>query len=116
MAILILAVGVASRLGETGGGASASAGLGCGGMNDPTTPGSQGTGAPTGIDPERVSRWFVDNIPGVALPLEFHRIAGGRSNLTFEVHDGAGTRFVLRRPPTSHVLPPPPPMSPRSRI
>jgi aminoglycoside phosphotransferase (APT) family kinase protein len=85
-------------------------------MNDPATPGSQGTGAPTGIDPERVSRWFVDNIPGVALPLEFHRIAGGRSNLTFEVHDGAGTRFVLRRPPTSHVLPTAHDMSREHRI
>jgi aminoglycoside phosphotransferase (APT) family kinase protein len=74
-------------------------------MNDPTAPGAQGTGAPAGIDPERVSVWFVENIPGVVLPLGFRRIAGGRSNLTFEIRDAAGTGYVLRRPPTSHVLP-----------
>ena len=74
-------------------------------MNDSTAPASQGTGGPAGIDPERVSAWFVDNIPGVALPLQFRLIAGGRSNLTFEVRDTAGSRYVLRRPPTSHVLP-----------
>ncbi len=74
-------------------------------MNDSTAPASQGTGGPAGIEPERVSAWFVDNIPGVALPLQFRLIAGGRSNLTFEVRDTAGSRYVLRRPPTSHVLP-----------
>ncbi len=74
-------------------------------MNDSAAPGSQGTGVPVGIDPERVSAWFVDNIPGVVLPLQFRLIAGGRSNLTFEVRDGGGVRYVLRRPPTSHVLP-----------
>lgn len=74
-------------------------------MNDSDASASRGTGVPAGIDPERVSAWFVDNIPGVVLPLEFRLIAGGRSNLTFEVRDGGGTRYVLRRPPTSHVLP-----------
>jgi aminoglycoside phosphotransferase (APT) family kinase protein len=38
-------------------------------------------------------------------PLQFTLIAGGRSNLTFGVHDAAGRRFVLRRPPTGHLLP-----------
>jgi aminoglycoside phosphotransferase (APT) family kinase protein len=47
----------------------------------------------------------VQNIPGVVLPLQFDRVAGGRSNLTFEIRDAAGHRYVLRRPPTSHVLP-----------
>jgi aminoglycoside phosphotransferase (APT) family kinase protein len=69
------------------------------------SPATQGTGAPTGIDPEKVSAWFLRNIPGVVLPLDFHRVAGGRSNLTFEVRDASGTRYVLRRPPVSHVLP-----------
>ena len=85
-------------------------------MNDSTAPASQGTGDPTGIDPERVSAWFADNIPGVVLPLRFRRIAGGRSNLTFEVRDAAGTRYVLRRPPTSHVLPTAHDMSREHRI
>ncbi|HEY3809835.1 MAG TPA: phosphotransferase family protein, partial [Acidimicrobiales bacterium] len=70
-----------------------------------TVPVSEGTGALTGIDSQRVSAWFVANIPGVVLPLEFHRVAGGRSNLTYEIRDGGGHRYVLRRPPTSHVLP-----------
>jgi aminoglycoside phosphotransferase (APT) family kinase protein len=74
-------------------------------MSDRTASASQGTGPPTGIDSEKVSAWFVENIPGVVLPLQFRRIAGGRSNLTFEVRDPAGRGYVLRRPPTSHVLP-----------
>jgi aminoglycoside phosphotransferase (APT) family kinase protein len=74
-------------------------------MDDPTAPTTQGTGTPAGINPERLSVWFGENIPGVVLPLKFRRIAGGRSNLTFEIRDAAGTGYVLRRPPTSHVLP-----------
>jgi aminoglycoside phosphotransferase (APT) family kinase protein len=81
-------------------------------MNDPLPPAFEGTGvaaestgALTGIESEKVSAWFVAHIPGVQLPLQFHRVAGGRSNLTFEVRDAAGRGYVLRRPPTSHVLP-----------
>jgi aminoglycoside phosphotransferase (APT) family kinase protein len=74
-------------------------------MSNPAAPTSQGTGTPTGIEPQRLSAWFLENIPGVVLPLVFYRVAGGRSNLTFEVRDAAGTRYVLRRPPVSHVLP-----------
>jgi aminoglycoside phosphotransferase (APT) family kinase protein len=85
-------------------------------MNDSTAPATQGTGDLTGIDSERVSAWFVDNIPGVVLPLQFRRVAGGRSNLTFEVGDGAGTRYVLRRPPTGHLLPTAHDMSREHRI
>jgi aminoglycoside phosphotransferase (APT) family kinase protein len=75
------------------------------GMTKPTAPASLGTDAPPGIDSPKVSAWFLQNIPGVVLPLHFRRVAGGRSNLTFEVLDAAGTRYVLRRPPVSHVLP-----------
>jgi aminoglycoside phosphotransferase (APT) family kinase protein len=74
-------------------------------MSNPPAPFSQGTGATPGIDLEKVSAWFLQNIPGVILPLVFHRVAGGRSNLTFEVRDAAGSRYVLRRGPVSHVLP-----------
>ncbi len=63
------------------------------------------TAAKEGIDLPRVSAWFADNIPDAAGPLSFHLIAGGRSNLTYEVTDGDGHRWVLRRPPTGHVLP-----------
>jgi aminoglycoside phosphotransferase (APT) family kinase protein len=58
-----------------------------------------------GINEENVAKWFTENVGDVELPLEFTLIAGGRSNLTFKVQDGAGHRWALRRPPVSHVLP-----------
>jgi aminoglycoside phosphotransferase (APT) family kinase protein len=58
-----------------------------------------------GIDEARVGEWFEANIAGAKPPLGFELIAGGRSNLTYRVTDSAGNDFVLRRPPTSHVLP-----------
>ncbi|MGH9067212.1 MAG: phosphotransferase family protein [Acidimicrobiales bacterium] len=58
-----------------------------------------------GIDEGRVTAWFVANVEGAEAPLRFELVAGGRSNLTFRVTDGAGHDYVLRRPPTSHVLP-----------
>ncbi|WP_086009112.1 phosphotransferase [Nocardia brevicatena] len=59
---------------------------------------------PAGIDAERVTAWFVDNVPNVRPPLRFELNTGGRSNLAYRVHDETGTRWVLRRPPTGHVL------------
>jgi aminoglycoside phosphotransferase (APT) family kinase protein len=58
-----------------------------------------------GIDADRVEKWFSDNIDGTEPPLRFELIAGGRSNLTYRVTDGADRQFALRRPPRSHVLP-----------
>jgi aminoglycoside phosphotransferase (APT) family kinase protein len=72
--------------------------------------------APTGVAAAKVSAWFVENIPGVVLPLAFERIAGGRSNLTFAVTDGGGRKYVLRRPPTGHLLPTAHDMSREHRI
>jgi aminoglycoside phosphotransferase (APT) family kinase protein len=60
--------------------------------------------APEGIDREGVEGWFDANVPGVALPLSFERISGGRSNLTFAVTDSAGGRWALRRPPLGKAL------------
>ncbi|MFI2332246.1 phosphotransferase family protein [Nocardia rhamnosiphila] len=57
-----------------------------------------------GIDVERVTAWFAEHVPAVAPPLRFALITGGRSNLTYRVHDESGGRWVLRRPPTGHVL------------
>jgi aminoglycoside phosphotransferase (APT) family kinase protein len=57
------------------------------------------TGAPTGIDPAALTRWFAEHVPTAVAPLSFDRVAGGHSCLTFIVTDAAGTRFVLRRPP-----------------
>jgi aminoglycoside phosphotransferase (APT) family kinase protein len=58
-----------------------------------------------GIRAESVTAWFMANLPGVQPPLEFRLIAGGRSNLTYQVVDAAERSWVLRRPPLSGVLP-----------
>ena len=58
-----------------------------------------------GIDAERVTAWLQDNVEGAQGPFRFELIAGGRSNLTFRVTGADGTRYALRRPPVSHVLP-----------
>lgn len=57
-----------------------------------------------GIDHDRVSDWLTGHVEGANPPYRFELITGGRSNLTFLVTDGAGARYVLRRPPTGHVL------------
>src|SRR3954452_1037441 len=62
------------------------------------------TAVPTGIDAARVTEWFGLNISNSVAPLTFDRVAGGHSCLTYIVSDGAGGRFVLRRPPLGHVL------------
>ena len=61
--------------------------------------------APEGIHPEPVLRWLRDRVPDVEPPLRFEVIAGGRSNLTYRMEDGAGRAWVLRRPPLHGVLP-----------
>ena len=58
----------------------------------------------SGIDTERVTAWFEANVGSVVPPLRFDLIAGGHSNLTYRVTDDAGSRWVLRRPPTGQVL------------
>ncbi len=60
---------------------------------------------PRGIDAERVNAWFADHVEAARTPLSFVLVAGGRSNLTFVGTDAAGGRFVIRRPPTGHLLP-----------
>jgi aminoglycoside phosphotransferase (APT) family kinase protein len=57
-----------------------------------------------GIDVAGVTAWFEAHVPGASGPLSFDLIAGGHSNLTYTVADGAGQRWVLRRPPLGHVL------------
>ncbi len=57
-----------------------------------------------GIDVRRITEWFGEHVPGVVPPLAFDLVAGGRSNLTFRVTDQADGDWVLRRPPTGHVL------------
>ncbi|MDJ0771165.1 MAG: phosphotransferase family protein [Ilumatobacter sp.] len=56
------------------------------------------------IDHERVSGWLRDHVDRAEPPFSFDLIVGGRSNLTYRVTGADGHRFVLRRPPTGHVL------------
>ena len=57
-----------------------------------------------GVDVPAVTAWFEAHIAGATPPLRFELIAGGHSNLTYRVDDGAGHTYVLRRPPLGHVL------------
>jgi aminoglycoside phosphotransferase (APT) family kinase protein len=57
-----------------------------------------------GIDRGPVTDWLSANVAGSVPPYDFELIAGGRSNLTYRVTDGAGHAYALRRPPVSHVL------------
>src|SRR6266498_4445431 len=64
-----------------------------------------GGAGPPGIEVEATTAWFAANVPGARPPLSFRLIAGGRSNLTYQVLDSGGGSWVLRRPPLSGVLP-----------
>jgi aminoglycoside phosphotransferase (APT) family kinase protein len=57
-----------------------------------------------GLDRGRLEAWFREAVPAARPPLRYERIAGGRSNLTFRVHDGDGGRWILRRPPLGATL------------
>ncbi len=57
-----------------------------------------------GLDLPRLHAFLADALPGqVEGPLTARLIAGGKSNLTYEVGDGRHT-WVVRRPPLGHVL------------
>src|SRR4051794_3579449 len=60
--------------------------------------------ATDGIDQKPLEAWFGENVPGVDFPLQFERIAGGHSNLTYRVTDAAGAKWALRRPPLGKRL------------
>lgn len=57
-----------------------------------------------GIHAEQVTAWFKQHVPGIATPLSFSLISGGKSNLTYRVEARDGSAYVLRRPPLGHVL------------
>jgi len=57
-----------------------------------------------GIEAGRVERWLAGHVDGLAAPVEFGLISGGRSNLTYRLTDAAGSTYALRRPPTGGVL------------
>lgn len=56
-----------------------------------------------GLDLGAFHRWYDEQRPGeVGGPLRGRVIAGGRSNLTYEVTDGSSW-WIVRRPPLGHV-------------
>ena len=56
-----------------------------------------------GLDLDAFRRWYDDQRPGeIAGELSAQVIAGGRSNLTYEVTDGTSW-WIVRRPPLGHV-------------
>jgi len=60
--------------------------------------------APPGLDLARFQEYFDGVRPGaITGPLRASLIAGGKSNLTYEVSDGTST-WIVRRPPLGHVL------------
>ncbi len=59
---------------------------------------------PPGLDLTRLRGFLSQRLPGLLTgPLRARLIAGGRSNLTYEVGDGRDV-VVVRRPPLGHVL------------
>ena len=57
-----------------------------------------------GLDLDAVTVWLDSTAPGLRQgPLQGSVIAGGLSNLTYQVTDGTST-WALRRPPLGHVL------------
>jgi len=62
------------------------------------------TGGTPGLDLDRFAGWFSGARPGeIGGPLSGRLLAGGKSNLTYEVSDGTRA-WVVRRPPLGHVL------------
>ncbi len=61
------------------------------------------SGSVPGLDLDSLTVWFSDNVAEVS-GLRARIIGRGLSNLTYELSDGE-RRWVLRRPPLSHVLP-----------
>src|ERR1700722_10310652 len=57
-----------------------------------------------GINESTVSQWLAPHGPECDLPVSFKLIAGGHSNLTFQIRDAGGRSYVLRRPPLAEVL------------
>jgi aminoglycoside phosphotransferase (APT) family kinase protein len=62
------------------------------------------TGTPPGLDLDALSAWFAAQVPDAGGDrLQATLVAGGKSNLTYLVTDGA-QRWIVRRPPLGHVL------------
>src|SRR5579875_2228743 len=57
-----------------------------------------------GIEVDAVDRWFAEHVDGARPPLQYQRVTGGHSCLTYLVTDTEDHRYVLRRPPVGALL------------
>src|SRR5262245_6902259 len=65
---------------------------------------SESQRAHPGIDVPRVTEWLEGHVTGSRPPFTFELIPAGHSNITYQVTDARGERYVLRRPPLGAVL------------
>jgi aminoglycoside phosphotransferase (APT) family kinase protein len=72
--------------------------------DEATAPGADSGAVADGLQRDGLEAWFAANASELTPPLEFERIAGGLSNLTYRVEDAAGRRWALRRPPLGKRL------------
>lgn len=66
---------------------------------------THGAAAPEGYDVAAVEAWIREHVPSLSPPLEWTRLEGGHSNLTYRIEDSNGNRAVIRRPPRGELLP-----------
>ena len=57
-----------------------------------------------GFDVATIDAW-LPTVTDVTPPIEWRRLSGGHSNLTYTLSDSAGREFVIRRPPQGVLLP-----------
>ena len=62
---------------------------------------------PPGLRLASLSNWMQDNVAGfdASSPLQTTLLAGGRSNISYQLTDASGSSWVLRRPPLGHIMP-----------
>jgi aminoglycoside phosphotransferase (APT) family kinase protein len=57
-----------------------------------------------GFDVATIDAW-LPTVTDVTGPIEWHRLPGGHSNLTYLLRDSGGRELVIRRPPQGELLP-----------
>jgi aminoglycoside phosphotransferase (APT) family kinase protein len=68
-------------------------------------PSANDTSGPEGFDQPAVEAWIAEHVPRLTPPLQWIRLQGGHSNLTYQLRDAAGMLAVIRRPPQGQLLP-----------
>ena len=60
---------------------------------------------PEGYNVANVEAWIAEHIDHLKPPLQWTRLQGGHSNLTYRIEDSQGHCAVIRRPPMGELLP-----------